>query len=407
MLKPLTPYLAANAAKAVGSLRTASPDANVGTAMKRAFPDPKLNDAFQQSKAVLLTGSSGIGPFNKSTGFGSYSKGVKDREGEALLALRGTLSAHDAGTDLCTTLSPGQGRTGVHHGFQKTFESFRDSLDLLINSTRPTAVHVVGHSLGGALATIAAGYIANKNIAVKLYTFGAPRVGLAGFAKNFDKAVGSENIFRCLHGNDPVPMLPIFPFMHVGIETGGLLIRTPGDVIVVGQHFMETYFEDLKDKKWDDLERVKNPFRSLAAAQAWLERAADTALHIPVLSSTNISLVGQALNMIIQGAAFTGMAATWLGGSEAKTIACNSMAWVGDTALDILAQILSRAAALGAMLGAMVRNALIVCMKLVGLQVALCFDGAELVARFVRWILQTFFNAIASKAAQALQVVRG
>lgn len=77
-----------------------------------------------------------------------------------------------------------------------------------------TMVHCIGHSLGGAIANLAAEWAANTlNKKVKLYTFGSPRVGFAsgGFANKLTTALLPENIHRVYHNNDPVPMIPTFP----------------------------------------------------------------------------------------------------------------------------------------------------------------------------------------------------
>lgn len=79
-------------------------------------------------------------------------------------------------------------------------------------------VILTGHSLGGALAVIAAGMLAlNGTPAARLVTFGAPRAGT-------DKLVGvlratPARQYRC--GDDPVPEVPGF-FEHVRplIEVG-------------------------------------------------------------------------------------------------------------------------------------------------------------------------------------------
>src|SRR5690625_5942183 len=76
-------------------------------------------------------------------------------------------------------------------------------------------VHCIGHSLGGAVATLAADCVArNRPNPVRLCTFGAPRVGGNFFARSCTNLVGEENIMRVFHTTDPVPMMPIFPYTH-------------------------------------------------------------------------------------------------------------------------------------------------------------------------------------------------
>ncbi|VDM63280.1 unnamed protein product [Angiostrongylus costaricensis] len=71
-------------------------------------------------------------------------------------------------------------------------------------------VTFTGHSLGGALAALAAartakqGYRAGGKLSI--YTFGEPRVGDADFASNFDNMI--TNSYRVVFRRDIVPHLP-------------------------------------------------------------------------------------------------------------------------------------------------------------------------------------------------------
>ncbi|KAF2706170.1 alpha/beta-hydrolase [Pleomassaria siparia CBS 279.74] len=64
-----------------------------------------------------------------------------------------------------------------------------------------------GHSLGGALATIAAGVLRKQGVVTDLYTYGAPKVGKKAFADVLADGKTGEN-FRVTHLNDPVSRLP-------------------------------------------------------------------------------------------------------------------------------------------------------------------------------------------------------
>jgi hypothetical protein len=67
-------------------------------------------------------------------------------------------------------------------------------------------VVVTGHSLGGAMATIAAAYLRAAGLTCDLWTFGAPRVGNGAFADFVTAQPGLEN--RATDQDDPVPRLP-------------------------------------------------------------------------------------------------------------------------------------------------------------------------------------------------------
>ncbi|BCR89853.1 lipase family protein [Aspergillus chevalieri] len=62
-----------------------------------------------------------------------------------------------------------------------------------------------GHSLGGALATIAATVLRNEGYTIDLYTYGSPRVGNEALSE-YITAQGT--LYRVTHTNDVVPKLP-------------------------------------------------------------------------------------------------------------------------------------------------------------------------------------------------------
>ena len=78
-------------------------------------------------------------------------------------------------------------------------------------------IMITGHSLGGALAVMAAAHIQNKYNAVNvLYTQGQPRVGNDDFAKFMTSFI--PNTYRIVDYADQVPHVPqsILWFKHSG-----------------------------------------------------------------------------------------------------------------------------------------------------------------------------------------------
>ena len=109
----------------------------------------------------------------------------------------------------------------VHEGFYRSWT--RSKLQVQVNDAIRAVgarwgfppVVVVGHSLGGALATLCAAELVTEHSLtdVSLYTFGCPRVGNAAFAKamkNF--SIAST---RVTHDRDIVPSVP---FEHMGFH---------------------------------------------------------------------------------------------------------------------------------------------------------------------------------------------
>lgn len=89
------------------------------------------------------------------------------------------------------------------------------------NQTRiPPTLWFTGHSLGGALATLATALCKFKEDAILvngLYTYGQPRVGSEKFANFFNTAL-KDRSFRVVNNNDIVTRVPLsmFNYSHVG-----------------------------------------------------------------------------------------------------------------------------------------------------------------------------------------------
>ena len=66
--------------------------------------------------------------------------------------------------------------------------------------------------------------------------------------------MGSANIKRIYHGNDIVPMLSVFPFMHApGLGQPYYLPSPIVGSISVKAHFMVHYVESTAGKSWNNL----------------------------------------------------------------------------------------------------------------------------------------------------------
>lgn len=83
---------------------------------------------------------------------------------------------------------------------------------------KPRSLWFTGHSLGGALATLAVARLREKDIPVYgLYTFGSPRVGDRAFERTFNADFKSKS-FRFVNNNDTVTRIPPreMGYSHVG-----------------------------------------------------------------------------------------------------------------------------------------------------------------------------------------------
>ena len=156
---------------------------------------------------------------------------VAGDDSKIIVAFRGSASLKDWFTDL--DLAPVD---GVHRGFLWALDAVWPRLNDLIEDykgkalkfadvatgTRPPrpapGVWFSGHSLGGALANLAAARLAFQNRPVSgLYTFGQPRAGLSEWARHFDAEM-SGSTFRFVNNNDLVTRIPPreLGFRHTG-----------------------------------------------------------------------------------------------------------------------------------------------------------------------------------------------
>jgi triacylglycerol lipase len=111
----------------------------------------------------------------------------------------------------------------VHLGFSRALDViWLELLDDVLSWKAPEqTLWVTGHSLGGALATLAVDRLTDTDAGVDiagLYTFGQPRAGDRDFAENFDRKM-PRRAFRFVNDEDAVTRVPWPPaFRHVGKE---------------------------------------------------------------------------------------------------------------------------------------------------------------------------------------------
>ncbi|KAF0896170.1 hypothetical protein E2562_019663 [Oryza meyeriana var. granulata] len=116
---------------------------------------------------------------------------------------------------------PGMPDAMVHHGFYSAYYNTTVRREILkaVRWARKTygrlPINVVGHSMGGALASFCALDLSVKygSQEVQLMTFGQPRVGNPAFAAYFSDQV--PRTIRVTHQNDIVPHLPPY-FCYLG-----------------------------------------------------------------------------------------------------------------------------------------------------------------------------------------------
>jgi triacylglycerol lipase len=194
------------------------------------------------------------------------------QRGESIfLIFRGTMTDQEwirnLSISLVPYLLPGFGK--VHDGFVQTYELVRTEISNTLEGMNPKSrLFIAGHSLGGALATIALPEICGRTSrrTIALYTYGSPRVGDNAFVTTFNRQF-SQRSFRIVNSSDLVglipPPAPILGtaggyFSHVDTPVG----FTVQENDVEKNHELKTYLSALRESRANQgvLSRLKQWF---------------------------------------------------------------------------------------------------------------------------------------------------
>lgn len=252
------------------------------------------------SPQQLLKGKTG-GPFffKSRTAFGFTLLGQDAFKGQAFIIFRGTQYLADWLTNFNLSVSGSTSGMPLHDGFNKAFGSMKSALTEFIaeaNKAGITTIHCIGHSLGGALATICADWLyVSYKIKPYVYTFGSPRVGLEGFSSQCTRNVGAKRIFRVYHKTDIVPCLPIWPFLHTPLPGRDYYVPSPGIIPMVEYHGMDRYVESMsKATSWKNLSSRPEQITD-AGIVIWLKQSTPVGLSI-----TSTEWLGRALAYVLK-----------------------------------------------------------------------------------------------------------
>ncbi|KAH6955546.1 hypothetical protein HG530_008693 [Fusarium avenaceum] len=172
-----------------------------------------------QSNGVTVVASF----IGSKTGIGGYVATDSARK-EIVVSFRGSsnirnwLTNLDFDQDDCSLTSG----CGVHSGFQNAWTEISGQATAAVakalKANPSFKVISTGHSLGGAVATLAAANLRVGGTPVDIYTYGSPRVGNAQLSAFISNQAGGE--YRITHAKDPVPRLPplIFGYRHTSPE---------------------------------------------------------------------------------------------------------------------------------------------------------------------------------------------
>lgn len=143
----------------------------------------------------------------------------------------------------------------VHRGFRDALNEVWKDVSQWLTKQKKEHVFFTGHSLGGALATLAASRWNTET--THLYTFGSPRVG----GKKFIQSFKSKNRYRFRNNNDIVTRVPPewIGYNHVSGDGGHFIYfdvdGLPREGFSRGFMFMQwlkgTYRGLMQNKTWD------------------------------------------------------------------------------------------------------------------------------------------------------------
>ncbi|MCT0213676.1 MULTISPECIES: lipase family protein [unclassified Synechococcus] len=146
---------------------------------------------------------------------------VAGSEDLVLVSFRGTESVADWLSNL-KLLSTDSGRFGpVHAGFLEQFRALQQEIEAILRSAPDRRLVITGHSLGGAIAVLAAASWVGELPLHALHTFGQPMAGKAAFA-SFVQRQFEARYFRHVNGADVVSRVP------PGYRHAGQLYRLAG-----------------------------------------------------------------------------------------------------------------------------------------------------------------------------------
>lgn len=371
----LSPVLSAQLADGVYGIRTQS---NVA----RGFAQRNIRGvegSFDFGSATVLTGSSGIG---ETSGFGLVMHGTGTRAGELAIVTRGTQTGNDWLSNFNTAAERGPGGYLVHAGFHRIYQTFLGQIRDAIRGRTFSHVHCVGHSLGGAMANFAAAQMHADGVGqVELYTFGAARAGMNGFASRITRNLGASRIHRVQNMADPVPCVPIWPFEHAP-TTGGIMVESGHGAFSIDAHDMKLYTRLVTGRGWRELEGASGSVQNHRSVDYWLARAQE-----------RVSFWGSTAMFYVLGMALKGIL-------ELANRVLGLIVVVGATVIDRVAWLLMRAADLSAYIGERILAWLGTVLRWLGRTVT---GTVEITRTVLRYVLELMFTPLAMLARNAIE----
>ncbi|MFC3653413.1 lipase family protein [Dyella humi] len=369
-----------------GEIATSAYELRESTRMlAAALLAPNAREIFDITGGARLVGSTGMVAQQRS-GFGYVAWGQGARQGECLVTVRGTITGYDWLTNFRFGGVIGPSGYLVHAGFWRGAQSVLPQIRRQLRGRNPSTLHVVGHSLGGAMATLLADSLSNMGCAIKLYTFGAPRCGVEEHAEYLTSKFGAENIYRAYHDTDPVPMVPVFPYFHVPYGSNAYRLKGAGTLINIPSHLMPSYRKSVEGCAWASLPVILPKHNSFEAANEWLSQASKDSGPFIMASATALRLILSALDWIVK--------------QVGRSVALQLFA--GATLLDGLARLLYSGALMSIEMAETISNLMNSALRFMG-RVAIA--STNITVTFIEYVLGLLFRFVAAIARRAVDLL--
>ncbi|KAJ3089977.1 hypothetical protein HK102_005021, partial [Quaeritorhiza haematococci] len=233
-----------------------------------AYDPPQTLTVASCGKSYTLINKGSSPNFDLKCAIYVDEKYTENRAGEIVIAFKGSETLQEWAIDLDSGLTdcllPGGGACGkIHSGFLNGWADLRNLISeevmrLLALAAGPVNLALTGHSLGGALARLAAVDLNFRTIKFNdVYTFGAPRIGDAQFeaAYNAAKAPGQSHA-RIVQWDkdisqdvDPVTVVPFVKSGYADPQQPRYLVPClndqNGQCFIATLHDMESYKKNI------------------------------------------------------------------------------------------------------------------------------------------------------------------
>ena len=335
------------------------------------------------------------------SGFGFMAQLNGGRSTEIVIATRGTLTAADWGTDINAASTPGPTGHAIHKGFGTTFKSYVQQLNAFIKQQnlgfKPTAVHCMGHSLGGALANLNAAACAELGMNSYMYSVAAPRVGLVPYAEHLSKKMNAAHVYRVANEADIVTMVPCFPYVHSPYVHGTYLLD--GGMLSINpmQHMLGNGYKTMVDSTWTQMQSQSKGKQQHLQNSMFPANRQDAGQFEQMVRMPGAMFSGRLLKMI--NMAINEMM-TRLGANSLLSV--SQFGTGAFTVLDQMAEILARYAQASHQKAREMQGLLNAVMAYLGRSTQVVADAS---VATIRWVFGLLHQSVNTMAKQAIQLV--